>query len=319
MGQPHQTAPTILGGYHVHTSTTVQQHAPGARKKVTTLTFRQRKGRREPITMLTAYDYPTAMAMDQAGVDSILVGNSLGMVVLGYENTLPVTMEEMLHHCRAVARGAKTALLIGDMPFMSYQVSVEEATRNAGRFLQQGGMDAVKLEGGRERADAIRSITSAGIPVMGHLGLTPQSVNQLGGFRAQGKTATAAKRLVEDALILEEAGCFSLVLESVPARLAELISKEISIPTIGIGAGAGCDGQVLVTHDLLGLFDRFTPKFVKKYANLHSEMQRAFADYIEDVETKRFPAPEHTVEMEESEWDALLKALDHRHFDLNSA
>ena len=291
----------------------VSTSAPAARKRVTTLTFRQKKERREPITMLTAYDYPTAMAMDKAGVDSILVGDSLGMVVLGYDNTLPVTMEEMLHHCRAVSRGAKTALLIGDMPFMSYQVSVEEATRNAGRFLQQGSMDAVKLEGGRERADAIRSITGAGIPVMGHLGLTPQSVHQLGGFRAQGKTAIAAKRLLEDAMILEEAGCFSIVLESVPARLAELISNRISIPTIGIGAGAGCDGQVLVTHDLLGLFDRFTPKFVRKYADFHSEMQRAFADYIEDVETKRFPAQEHTVEMDHAEWDALLKEINHRH------
>ena len=280
------------------------------RKKVTTLTLRQKKERGEPITMLTAYDYPTALAMDQAGVDAILVGDSLAMVVLGYENTLPVTMEEMLHHSRAVARGAKSALLIGDMPFMSYQVSVEEATRNAGRFLQQGGMDAVKLEGGRERAGAVRSITSAGIPVMGHIGLTPQSVNQLGGFRAQGKTAIAARRLVEDALALEEAGCFSLVLESVPARLAELISKKISIPTIGIGAGVGCDGQVLVTHDLLGLFDRFTPRFVKKYADFHHEMQRAFTDYIEDVETRRFPAQEHTVEMDDREWDALLKDID---------
>ena len=280
------------------------------RKKVTTLTLRQKKERGEPITMLTAYDYPTALAMDQAGVDAILVGDSLAMVVLGYENTLPVTMEEMLHHSRAVARGAKSALLIGDMPFMSYQVSVEEATRNAGRFLQQGGMDAVKLEGGRERAEAVRRITSAGIPVMGHIGLTPQSINQLGGFRAQGKTAIAARRLVEDALVLEEAGCFSLVLESVPARLAELISKKISIPTIGIGAGVGCDGQVLVTHDLLGLFDRFTPKFVKKYADFHHEMQRAFTDYIEDVETKRFPAQEHTVEMDDKEWDALLNDID---------
>jgi len=291
----------------------VSTSAPAARKRVTTLTFRQKKERREPITMLTAYDYPTAMAMDKAGVDSILVGDSLAMVVLGYDNTLPVTMEEMLHHCRAVSRGAKTALLVGDMPFMSYQVSVEEATRNAGRFLQQGSMDAVKLEGGRERADAIRSITGAGIPVMGHLGLTPQSVHQLGGFRAQGKTAIAAKRLLEDAMILEEAGCFSIVLESVPARLAELISNRISIPTIGIGAGAGCDGQVLVTHDLLGLFDRFTPRFVRKYADFHSEMQRAFADYIEDVETKRFPAQEHTVEMDDAEWDALLKEINHRH------
>ena len=283
--------------------------APEKRKKVTTLSYRQKKERGEIITMLTAYDYPTALSMDKAGVDSILVGDSLGMVVLGYENTLPVTMDEMLHHCRAVARGAKTALLVGDMPFMSYQVSVEEAVRNAGRFLQEGKMDAVKLEGGRERADAIRAIVGAGIPVMGHIGLTPQSVNQLGGFRAQGKSALAAKRLVEDALILEEAGCFSIVLEAVPARLAELISKKLSIPTIGIGAGVGCDGQVLVTHDLLGLFDRFTPKFVKKYANFHTEMQKAFADYIEDVETKRFPAPEHSIDMKDEEWEVLLKEI----------
>lgn len=280
-----------------------------SRKKMTTLAFRQKKERGEPLTMLTAYDYPTALAVDNAGIDSILVGDSLGMVVLGYENTLPVTMEEMLHHSRAVARGAKYALLIGDMPFMSYQVSVEEATRNAGRFLQQGGMDAVKLEGGRERTNAVRAIVGAGIPVMGHLGLTPQSVHQQGGFRAQGKTASAAKRLVEDAMLLEGAGCFGLVLESVPARLAELISKKISIPTIGIGAGIGCDGQVLVTHDLLGLFDRFTPKFVKKYANFHAEMNKAFTNYIEDVETKRFPAREHSVEMDDKEWEGLLKEI----------
>ena len=283
--------------------------APGAqpRKKVTTLTFRQKKERGEIISMLTAYDYPTALAEDQAGVDSILVGDSLGMVVLGYANTLPVTMEEMLHHSRAVSRGAQYALLIGDMPFMSYQASVEDAVRNAGRFLQQGGMDAVKLEGGRERADAVRAIVGAGIPVMGHLGLTPQSVNQLGGFRPQGKTASAAKRLLEDALILEEAGAFSLVLESVPARLAEFVSRKLSIPTIGIGAGAGCDGQVLVTHDLLGLFDRFTPKFVKKYADFHGEMKRAFGEYLEEVQTRQFPGKEHSVEMGEEEWQEFVK------------
>jgi len=290
-------------------STTTVSSTTSQRKKVTTLTFRQKKERGEPITMLTAYDYPTAMAIDKAGIDSILVGDSLAMVVLGYENTLPVTMEEMLHHARAVARGAKTAMLIGDMPFMSYQVSVEDAVRNAGRFIQQANMDAIKLEGGRERADAVRAIVGAGIPVMGHLGLTPQSVNQLGGFRAQGKTASAAKRLLEDAQILEEAGAFSIVLESVPARLGELISKKISIPTIGIGAGLGCDGQVLVTHDLLGLFDRFTPKFVKKYANLHEVMNKAFTEYIDDVETKKFPAPEHTVEMTDEEWSAFLKEI----------
>ncbi len=279
------------------------------RKKVTTLTFRQRKERGEPISMLTAYDYPTALAMDRTGIDSILVGDSLGMVVLGYENTLPVTMDDMIHHCKAVARGAKFALLIGDMPFMSYQISAEEAVRNAGRFLQEGGMDAVKLEGGRERFEAVRAITGAGIPVMGHLGLTPQSVHQLGGFRTQGKTAAAAKRLFEDALLLEEAGCFSLVLESVPAQLAGLVSRRLSIPTIGIGAGLQCDGQVLVTHDLLGLFDRFTPKFVKKYANLHAVMQEAFSTYIEEVENKAFPTDEQTVEMDENEWAELQKLI----------
>ena len=277
------------------------------RKKVTTLTLRQKKARREPITMLTAYDYPTALSMDAAGVDAILVGDSLGMVVLGYANTLPVTMEEMLHHCRAVARGAKSALLIGDMPFMSYQADVNEAVRNAGRFLQQAGMEAVKLEGGRERADAVRAIVGAGIPVMGHLGLTPQSVNQLGGFRPQGRNASAAQRLLEDALLLEEAGCFSLVLESVPARLAEFVSQKISIPTIGIGAGAGCDGQVLVTHDLLGLFERFTPKFVKKYADFHGEMGRAFSEYLAEVQSRAFPAAEHSVEMADEEWESFLK------------
>jgi len=290
------------------TTATVAASAP-QRKKATTTTFRQKKEHGEPITMLTAYDYPTALAEDQAGIDSILVGDSLGMVVLGYQNTLPVTMQDMIHHSKAVARGAKFALLIGDMPFMSYQASTEEAVHNAGRFLQEGGMDAVKLEGGRARVDSVRAIVGAGIPVMGHLGLTPQSVNQLGGFRPQGKTASAARRLVEDALLLEEAGCFSIVLESVPARLAELISKKLSIPTIGIGAGVGCDGQVLVTHDLLGLFDRFTPKFVRKYANFHAEMQRAFGEYIEDVQLKRFPANEHSVEMDDKEWDALQKEI----------
>ena len=284
--------------------------ATSTRKKVTTLTFRQKKERGEPISMLTAYDYPTALALDQAGIDAILVGDSLGMVVLGYENTLPVTMEEMLHHSRAVARGAKSALLVGDMPFMSYQVSVEEAVRNAGRFLQNGGMDSVKLEGGRERLDAIRAIVGAGIPVMGHLGLTPQSVHQLGGFRAQGKTARAARRLLEDALLLEEAGVFSLVLESVPSQLAQFISSKISVPTIGIGAGAGCDGQVLVAHDVLGMFDRFTPKFVKKYADLNGEMNRAFNDYIADVQARQFPAAEHGLMMSDVEWAEFLRTVE---------
>ncbi len=283
--------------------------APTERKKITTLTFRRKKLRGEVITMLTAYDYPTALAMDQTGVDSILVGDSLGMVVLGYPNTLPVTMQDMLHHCRAVARGAQYALLIGDMPFMSYQASVEDAMRNAGRFLQKAGMDAVKLEGGRERVDVVRAIVSAGIPVMGHLGLTPQSVHQLGGFRPQGREVAAARRMLEDALILQEAGCFSIVLESVPARLGALIGHRLEIPTIGIGAGDGCDGQVLVTHDLLGLFDRFTPKFVKKYADLHGEMKRAFTSYIKQVKERSFPSSEHTVEMLDDEWQSFMDGL----------
>lgn len=280
------------------------------RRKVTTRTFRQKKARGEPITMLTAYDYTTALAVDRAEIDSILVGDSLGMVVLGYENTLPVTMDDMLHHCKAVARGAKYALLVGDMPFMSYQVSVEEAVRNAGRFIKEAGMDAVKLEGGRERVPAIEAIVSAGIPVQGHLGLTPQSVHQFGGYRAQGKSAQAAKRLLDDALQLQDAGCFSIVFETIPTRLGRLISEQLEIPTIGIGAGAGCDGQVLVSHDVLGLFERFTPRFVKKYADLHGEMVKAFADYKGDVESGRFPADEHSIEMPDEEWDELTALLD---------
>jgi 3-methyl-2-oxobutanoate hydroxymethyltransferase len=283
------------------------------RKKITTRTFQLKKQRQEPISMLTAYDYPTALAADRAGIDSILVGDSLGMVVLGYENTLPVTMEDMLHHCRAVARGAHTPLLIGDMPFMSYQSSSEKAVDNAGRFLQQAGMDAVKLEGGRERAETVRSIVAAGIPVMGHLGLTPQSVHAFGGFRAQGKTAAAAKRLVEDARILQQVGAFSLVLEAVPAQLAKLISEQLEIPTIGIGAGIGCDGQVLVTHDLIGQFDRFVPAFVKQYAQIHAIVLEAMQHYHLDVTARAFPADEHSIFMEENEWQALLTSLEDGH------
>ncbi|MEN8241027.1 MAG: 3-methyl-2-oxobutanoate hydroxymethyltransferase [Chloroflexota bacterium] len=276
------------------------------RQKISTRTFRLKKKRGEPITMLTAYDYPTALAVDKAGVDSILVGDSLGMVVLGYENTLPVTMEDMLHHCRAVSRGAKFPLLVGDMPFMSYQSAVNKAVDNAGRFLQQAGMDAVKLEGGRERADAVRKIVQAGIPVMGHIGLTPQSVHAFGGFRAQGKTASTAKRLVEDAHILQDAGAFSIVLEAVPSQLAEMISKRLTIPTIGIGAGVGCDGQVLVTHDLIGQFDRFTPSFVKQYANIHQIVLEAITSYKQEVDQKLFPADQHSIFMKDSEWIDLL-------------
>jgi len=280
------------------------------RKKMTVLGFQAKKERGEPITMLTAYDYPTALALEAAGIDTILVGDSLGMVVLGYETTLPVTMDDMIRHAQAVRRGARTPLLIGDMPFLAYQADVAEAVRNAGRFLKEGGMDAVKLEGGREVIPTVRAINDAGIPVMGHIGLTPQSIHKLGGFRTQGKTAAAARRLLEDALALEEAGCFSIVLEAVPEQVARLVSQRLHVPTIGIGAGAGCDGQVLVTHDLLGLFDRFTPRFAGRYAELQAEMQRAFRAYIGDVQAGTFPGPEHSTRMDEAEWAELLAGLE---------
>lgn len=284
--------------------------SPPASIKITTLTFQAKKQAGKPITMLTAYDYPMAKAVDQAGIDSILVGDSLGMVVLGYPNTLPVTMEEMLHHCRAVSRGADRALLIGDMPFMSYQASPEDAVRNAGRFLQEAGMDAVKLEGGKERLEAVGAIISAGIPVLGHLGLTPQSVHQLGGFLAQGKTAPQAVELYRDALLLEEEGCFGLVLESVPDQLAEYLSSRLEIPTIGIGAGGGCDGQVLVTHDLLGYFDRFVPKFVRRYTSLHGEIQTALEAFKQDVTSGEFPAEKHCFSISPEEFEAFLDQVE---------
>jgi 3-methyl-2-oxobutanoate hydroxymethyltransferase len=283
------------------------------RKKITIQHIQAMKARHEVISMLTAYDYPTALVMDQAGLDIILVGDSLGMVVLGYESTLQVTMQEMIHHCRAVARGAKYAFLVGDMPFMSYQISTSEAIRNAGRFLQEGGMNAIKLEGGSERAETIQAIVNTGIPVMGHLGLTPQSVHKLGGYRPQGRDAEAAYRLVEDALILQEVGCFSLVLESIPGRLAELVSQRLDIPTLGIGAGGGCDGQVLVTHDLLGIFERFTPKFVKRYANLAGIMREAFSDFKLEVKERKFPGVGHTVIMNNEEWQRLEEKLTQQH------
>ncbi len=276
-----------------------------ARKKTTILTLHEKKAAGEPITMVTAYDYPTALAADRAGLDSILVGDSLGMVVLGYDSTVPVTMEEMLHHCRAVRRGAQYAFLIGDLPFMSYQADRAEAVRNAGRLVKEGGMDAVKLEGGRAMADTVAAITAAGITVVGHIGLTPQSAASLGGYRVQGKTAADARRLLADAEALQAAGAALLVLEMVPGRVAEWISRRLRIPTIGIGAGAGCDGQVLVLHDLVGLFDRFTPRFAKRYANLFGEMEQALAAYREDVLGRRFPAAEHTFPLDDVEWAAL--------------
>jgi len=253
----------------------------------------EKKKRGEKIVMLTAYDYPTALVADEE-VDCILVGDSLGMVVLGYESTLPVTMEVMLHHTRAVVRGTKRALVVGDMPFMSYQTSVEEAVRNAGRFLQEAEAQAVKLEGGREVAETVRRIVSAGIPVMAHIGLTPQSIHQLGGFKVQGRDSRVAARLKEDALILEEAGAFSIVLECIPKGLAKEITESLNIPTIGIGAGVHCDGQVLVIHDMLGLFERFVPRHVKVYAQLIEEMRKAIKSYSSEVREGIFPDDEHS-------------------------
>ncbi len=283
--------------------------SPDPRPKITVPAFREKRRRGEPITVLTAYDYPTARALDAAGVDAILVGDSLAMVVLGHPDTLGVTMNEMLHHARAVSRGARSALLIGDMPFMSYQADVGEAVRNAGRFLQEAGMNAVKLEGGRAFAPTVRAIVRAGIPVQGHLGLTPQSLNQLGGWRVQGRTAQAARTLLEDALTLEDSGCFSIVLESVPARLAAYITQRLEVPTIGIGAGAGTSGQVLVTHDLLGLYDRFTPRFAKCYADLGQAMVAAFAAFRADVTARVFPGAEHAYALPPEEWEAFLASL----------
>lgn len=261
--------------------------------KNTVVTFRDAKRNGKKLTMLTAYDYSTAKLIDEAGVNSILVGDSLGNVILGYEDTISVTMEDMIHHGAAVARGAKNALVIIDMPFMSYQTSVYDALVNAGRLMKEGRADAVKLEGGKEVCPQIEAITSAGIPVVAHLGLTPQSINAFGGFKVQGKSEEAAKKLIEDAKAVEKAGAFALVLECVPARLAELITNELSIPTIGIGAGNVCDGQVLVYQDMLGMFSDFTPKFVKKFANVGEVMKCAFESYCREVQSGEFPAKNH--------------------------
>jgi 3-methyl-2-oxobutanoate hydroxymethyltransferase len=274
--------------------------------KVSILDLQQKKAEGRPITMLTAYDYPGALLVDEAGIDLLLVGDSLAMTVLGHPNTVSVTMDEMLHHCKAVARGAKRAFLIGDMPFMSYQIECSEAVRNAGRFLKEGNMDAIKLEGGREVAETIQAIVAAGIPVMGHLGLTPQTATKLGGFKVQGKTAAAAQRLLEDALILQEAGCFAIVLEAIPALVGQTVSQKLTIPTIGIGAGPHCDGQVLVFHDMLGLFDRFTPKFVKRYADLRQPLLEALQTYRQEVEAREFPDAAHSFNINEAELQLFL-------------
>ncbi|WP_346891161.1 3-methyl-2-oxobutanoate hydroxymethyltransferase [Clostridium sp. UBA3887] len=267
--------------------------------KNTTITFREAKAKGEKITMLTAYDYSMAKIIDSSGINGILVGDSVGMVCLGYEDTISVTMEDMIHHTRAVARGTENALVVADMPFMSYQTSVYDAVFNAGRLMKEGRAQCVKLEGGVDMCDRIEAITKASIPVMAHIGLTPQSVNSLGGFKVQGKSEEAAKELIEAAKAVEKAGAFSVVLECVPAKLSEIISKEISIPTIGIGAGASCDGQILVYQDMLGMFNDFTPKFVKKYADLGATMTEAFKAYIEDVSKGIFPALEHGFKISE--------------------
>ena len=267
--------------------------------KNTVSTFKEQKVKGDKITMLTAYDYSTAKLMDQSGINGILVGDSLGMVMLGYENTLPVTMEDMIHHTRAVTRGAKDALVVGDMPFMSYQTSVYDAVVNAGRLMKEGRANAVKLEGGVSVCPQIKAITDAGIPVMAHLGLTPQSINAFGGFKVQGKNEAAARKLIDDAKAVEEAGAFALVLECVPAKLAKIISEQLTIPTIGIGAGAGCDGQILVYQDMLGMFSDYTPKFVKRFAEVGSVMKEAFANYIKEVQAETYPAEEHTFKIDD--------------------
>ena len=261
--------------------------------KNTVVTFKNAKEKGEKLTMLTAYDYSTAKLIDESGVNSILVGDSLGNVILGYEDTISVTVEDMIHHSAAVARGAKNALVICDMPFMSYQTSVYDAVVNAGRLMKEGRAGAVKLEGGSEVCPQIKAITSAGIPVCAHLGLTPQSINAFGGFKVQGKTEAAAKKLIEDAKMVEDAGAFAVVLECVPAKIAELVTKEISIPTIGIGAGNVCDGQVLVYQDMLGMFTDFTPKFVKCFADIGTVMKDAFKRYDDEVKAGTFPGKEH--------------------------
>ena len=268
--------------------------------KNTAVTFKQAKEKGEKLTMLTAYDYSTARLVDEAGIHSILVGDSLGMVCLGYEDTLPVTMEDMLHHTKAVARGAKNTLVIADMPFMSYQTSVYDAVVNAGRLIKEGHAQAVKLEGGKEVCPQIEAIVRASIPVCAHIGLTPQSIHAFGGFKVQGKGEEAARRLLKEAKAVEEAGAFAVVLECVPEALASLITRQVSIPTIGIGAGAGCDGQVLVYQDMLGMYADFAPKFVKVFANVGEEMRKGFAAYKKEVEEGTFPSKEHTFRMDES-------------------
>ena len=276
-----------------------------AKQKVTIPSLKEMKEQGKKIRMVTAYDYPTGILVDKTDIELILVGDSLGMVVLGYDGTVPVTMEEMLHHCKATVRGAKNTLIVGDLPFGSYNMSISDAVYNATRMMKEGGADCIKLEGGLTVVETVRAIVNGGIPVMAHIGLTPQTASALGGFKVQGKDTAAAERMIDEALKLEEAGAFAIVLEAIPAPLAEIITKKLTIPTIGIGAGVHCDGQVLVTHDLIGLFDRFVPKFVKQYANVSQDIVAAFNAYAEEVATGKFPGPEHSFTMK----DDVLKRL----------
>ncbi|WP_160684023.1 3-methyl-2-oxobutanoate hydroxymethyltransferase [Clostridium sp. C2-6-12] len=273
--------------------------------KNTVMTFKQAKTEGKKLSMLTAYDYSMAKIIDESGVNGILIGDSLGMVVKGEEDTLSVTMEEVIYHTKAVKRGAKNALVVSDMPFLSYQVSIEQAVLNAGRLVKEGGASAVKLEGGANVAAQVKAIVDAQIPVMGHIGLTPQSVNAFGGFKIQGKSEAAAKQLIKDAVLLEKAGAFSIVLEGIPEKVAELITKAVSIPTIGIGAGKHCDGQILVYQDMLGMFSDFVPKFVKQYANLGMIMKEAIGSYVSEVQEGVFPEEKHTFKIDENELKKL--------------
>jgi len=279
------------------------------RDKITINTLREMKAKGEPITMLTGYDYPMALAEEVAGIEIILIGDSLGMTIMGMDSTLPVKLDTIIEHCKAVRRGAPTAFLVGDMPYMTYQVSTEEAIRNAGRIMAEGGVDCVKLEGGRNMADTVRAIVNATIPVMGHIGLTPQSQSQLGGFRAQGRDAEAAKAIIEDAKALEDAGICSLLIEAVPPEVCEIIWEILKVPIISLGSGKRADGQILIVHDMLGFFDRFVPKFVKKYASIHETIVSALGDYVKDVKGGSFPENKHCYPMKAGEAEKLRELL----------
>lgn len=278
-------------------------------KKVTIHNIQQAKEDGRKLTMITAYDYPFGLLADEAGIDIVLVGDSLGMVVMGLDGTVEVNMEHMIHHIRAVSRGCKNPFIVGDMPFMSYNTSIREAIMNAGRLLKEGGCESIKLEGGVDFAQTIEAIVKAGIPVQGHIGLTPQTASALGGFKMQGRDAAAAKRIIDDAKALEDAGVFSMILEAVPAPLGKLVAEAVKVPVIGIGAGPDVDGQVLVTHDMIGLFDKFVPKFVKQYANIRKVILDALSEYKQEVLDVEFPAPEHSFKMPEEAFEELKKSI----------